>query len=463
MSEEVGVPNRRWHQELGHIVRYFFPFGLERLSIADDEAIKHIAVKNAYSYQKPSQGRLWMARILGEGLFFVEGDEHVQLRKAAAPAFSTSAIKALVPVFWQKGFYLSNLWQQKFTGDSCEAKSIQILPWLSRATLDIIGAAGCGSEFGSLNDPKIPIREAYRAFFQFSILSQVFHNLASFLPGTRQLLAQMNDTVQRSTDIIRNTATEIIQEKQCSSYRQEKGLVALMVRQTAKLNATEESNLGLETMREQAMTFIGAGHETSATAAAWTLHLLSTHLEVQDRLRAEIQETLPFLFGRRSREDYALLEQYDVDQLPYLNNVCRKSLRYIPPAPGIVRKTIGQDRLGGFLVPPDTPIFIYTNTIHCLPQFWGSNANSFDPGRWDNLPANHPGTAYLSFWLGLRGCIGWKFAETELKVLLICLLSKFCFQQDDKVENPEKEKLWRLVMRPKNGIVLKLAALNGGL
>ena len=54
-----------------------------------------------------------MARILGEDLFFVEGDEHVQLHKAAAPAFSNSVIKALVPVFWQKGFYLSNLWQKK--------------------------------------------------------------------------------------------------------------------------------------------------------------------------------------------------------------------------------------------------------------------------------------------------------------------------------------------------------------
>ena len=86
-----------------------------------------------------------------------------------------------------------------------------------------------------------------------------------------------------------------------------------------------------------------------------------------------------------------------------------------------------------------------------------------DPTLWDRLPANHPGTAYLSFWLGPRGCIGRKFAETELKVLLICLLSKFRFQQDDKVENMEKENVWRLVMRLKNRIVLKLAALNGGL
>ena len=73
----------------------------------------------------------------------------------------------------------------------------------------------------------------------------------------------------------------------------------------------------------------------------------------------------------------------------------------------------------------------------------GSNANSFDLDRWDNLPANHPGTAYLSYWLGPRGCIGRKFAETEVKVLLICMLSKFRFQQDDKVENLEKEKVWK--------------------
>ena len=78
----------------------------------------------------------------------------------------------------------------------------------------------------------------------------------------------MNDIVQRPTDIIRNTATETVQEKQCSSHGQEKDLVALMVRQTAKLKATEESNIGLGIMREQAIAFIGAGHETSATAAA---------------------------------------------------------------------------------------------------------------------------------------------------------------------------------------------------
>ena len=78
ISHEVGVPQREWHKKYGPIVRYFFPFGSERLSIADNDALRHMTLKNAYNYPKPVRAKLWMLRILGEGVLLAEGDEHVR-------------------------------------------------------------------------------------------------------------------------------------------------------------------------------------------------------------------------------------------------------------------------------------------------------------------------------------------------------------------------------------------------
>ncbi len=77
IQEECGVPQRRWHQEHGPTIRYFFPFGAERLSIADNQAIHQMTVKNPYNYPKPVRAKLWMVRILGEGVLLAEGSEHV--------------------------------------------------------------------------------------------------------------------------------------------------------------------------------------------------------------------------------------------------------------------------------------------------------------------------------------------------------------------------------------------------
>ena len=67
ITTECGVVQRGWHQQYGPIVRYFFPFGSERLSVTDDDAIKHMTVRNPYNYPKPQRARLWMRQILGEG------------------------------------------------------------------------------------------------------------------------------------------------------------------------------------------------------------------------------------------------------------------------------------------------------------------------------------------------------------------------------------------------------------
>ena len=464
ITEECGVPQRRWHKDHGAIIRYFFPFGAERLSIADDEALKHMTVKNPYNYPKPVRAKLWMVRILGEGVLLAEGQEHIHQRKALTAGFSIQAIRYLTPIFWEKSLLMAKLWRGEMSEDSVTTKSFEVLDWLNRCTLDIIGKAGFGYDINSLKDPKVPIREAYRLVFAFDLFSRMLHGLQAFIPASKYIPAKMNRDMETARGIILDKATQIITEKMDDAERNAsaKDILALIAKENKKLQEAGEPGLAFNTMRDQIMTFLGAGHDTTATGVAWTIHLLSTHPEIQIRLRNEIREYMPFLFDRANSDtniDSTQLAAADPDKLPYLDNVCRESLRYIPPIPMTVRQSLKDDTIGPYKVPGGTVIYVLANTINHLPSYWGETADEFNPDRWDVLPSTVVPNAFMTFLQGPRGCIGRKFAETEMKILLCCLLSMYEFERDFDTPDPEEWKMWRLVLRPKEGVTVKTSLL----
>lgn len=303
ITTECGVPQRKWHTEHGPIIRYFFPFGAERLAVADDKAIHQMTVKNPYNYPKPIRAKLWMVRILGEGVLLAEGSEHVHQRKALTPGFSISSIRSLAPVFWQKALLLSSLWKEEMMEARVTTKSFEILEWLNRTTLDIIGQAGFGTDINSLENPGTPIREAYRLVFAFDIGSRILHGLQAFIPSTKYLPAKMNRDMEAARTIILDTATNIITEKegQAAAHSNHKDIIALISKDNLKMKEAGEEGLSFETMRDQVMTFLGAGHDTTATGVAWTLHLLSKYPHIQTRLREEVKQHMPFLFNPETR------------------------------------------------------------------------------------------------------------------------------------------------------------------
>ena len=460
ITNEVGVPQRTWHQQYGPAVRYFLPLGSERLSFVGDDAIKQLTVRNPYNYPKPERARQWMARILGEGVLIAEGEAHMRQRKALAPGFSVQSIRALYPVFWQKSLLMAELWQKGMINENVKSKPIEVLDWLNRTTLDIIGEAGFGSDFDSLNYPERPLRQAYRLLFNFSPQARFFHGLQSYTTLAKYFPAPLNFDIVTAGRVIRGQANEIIRSKLSKANPNAKDIIALLVRENAKLVAAGEEGLTFETMRNQVMTFIGAGHDTTATGVTWTLHLISKHPQVQERLRAEIQEHMPFLFDASIRSDVQQSANWDVDQLPYLDNVCRESLRYIPPIPFTVRRAIADDYIGGYFIPAGADVYIHANVINRYPGYWGETADRFDPDRWDHLPATYTTNAYMSFLQGPRGCIGRKFAETEMKTMLCSLLSKYRFEMDESFPDQEAWKMWRLVLRPRDGMRLNVTLLE---
>lgn len=460
ITEEVGVPQRKWHQQFGPVVRYFYPLGSEKLSFVGDDALKQMTIRNPYNYPKPARAREWMARILGDGVLTAEGEAHIHQRKALAPGFSVQSIKALYPVFWRKSLLMSDLWAKEMLNEDVQSKTIEVLDWLNRTTLDIIGEAGFGSDFNSLNYPDSPLRQAYRRLFNFSLPARAFHGLQSHTVWAKYIPSPSNFDMVASAKIITGQANEIIRSKLSKANPNAKDIIALLVRENQRLMAAGEKGLTFETMRNQVMTFVGAGHDTTAVGATWTLHLISKHPEVQKKLRAEVHSRMPFLFDANLQSDIQQSAKWDVDQLPYLDNVCRESLRYIPPVPFTARRSIEDDQIGGYFIPAGSDVYMHSNVINRHPGFWGETADQFDPDRWDHLPATYTPNAYMTFQQGPRGCMGRKFAEIEIKTLLCSMLSKYRFETDETFPDQEAWKMWRVVLRPRDGMRLKVTLLE---
>ena len=376
------------------------------------------------------------------------------------------AIRALEPQFWEKGLLLREVLSTNVHNQGGDA-AVEVLEYLSRTTLDIIGRVAFACDVDSLIDPNAPLRAAYSRMFAFDLTSCVSQAVAMYLPWTRRIPTKMNRDTARSAKIISDTAGQIVESKLNEDEERcalpSKDILSLVVRQNGALVIGDGDRLSFDEIRDQVMNFLGAGHDTTSTGCAWTIDLLSKHPHIQDKLREEILTSFPIL-AQSDIDPHCggllMAELNLLDRLPYLSNVCNESLRFIPPVPIVIRECVEDTILAGYVVPRGTNIFISSNAINHLPWFWGPTANKFDPDRWDNLPKEWALGAYQTFLEGPRGCIGRKFAETEMKVLLCCLLSKFRFERDDSWPDQEERKNWRIVLRPRDGIRVKVKTVD---
>lgn len=141
--------------------------------------------------------------------------------------------------------------------------------------------------------------------------------------------------------------------------------------------------------------------------------MLAKHPDVQTKSREEIRSHMPFLFDQEARYNKENIDKADVDLLPYLEDVCKESLRYIPSIPMTVRKTIADDTLAGYHIPAGTTIYLMANAINRLPMYWGDTADKFDPSRWRDLPPTYTTNAFMTFLQG-------ELPFTVLAVNIVC-------------------------------------------
>lgn len=441
------------------MVRFFLPFGIEVISVADDEALKSITIMDPYNFPYPPVVSRELSSIMGKSLWVAQGECHALQRKIMAPGFSMNSIRSLSPVFWKKASSLADIWRRECLSQGKLERIVDVFEWSTRATLDVICEGAFGVSIDSLHNPEVPLHKAYR--LAFSTNYNILQDLRKVFKFLKYHPMRFNSDAVLSRQIIRDEAAKMADLKRESNPSDpgDKDIMSLVIKTNKSLMVPDDQVIA-GILAEHIITFLGAGHDTTATAMAWSFLLLAKHPDVQTKLRNEIREHMPSL-SSHTISTHARPEDFqDPDHLPYLDSVTRECLRFIPTVPFTVRQSCTPTHLGSYPIPPGTLIFIPINAINRLPTYWGPDADTFNPERWRTLPNGWTNNAYMTFLHGTKGCIGRKFAEMELKIMLCCLVAQFSFGIDERMEKAANRKMWRVVQRPKWGVRLKVALIE---
>lgn len=216
--DEVGLPHLKWVKQFpgASFIRYHGLFNRERLLVVSQAAHQYI-LTNCYNYPKPPDVSRALKIILGaKGILFAEGDIHKRQRKSMNPSFAYGNLKSMVPIFWAKSQGLVSAWTQLIARSP--ASEVEVLQGLSAATLDIIGSAGFGYEFRSvegLNDSSIenPLAEAYMDITDTNKQSRVLGVLAFYFPWARSIPFKRHRELDVACATIKRISGEIVSEK----------------------------------------------------------------------------------------------------------------------------------------------------------------------------------------------------------------------------------------------------------
>lgn len=452
-KEPSGEPMKRWMATVPNdgIIRYLGLFNRERILLASPKALAEVLSHKNYEFQRPQFLLRGIMKILGVGLLLSEGDDHKHQRKGLTPAFAFRHIKDLYPIFWSKSREMVKTIEQVELKDNSPNTEAEIGSWASRAALDIIGVGGMGQDFNSLADPDTELNKTYRSVFSPSKQAQILGLLSFFVPGwiVERLPLKRNDDIMAASNIARETSRRLIQQKKRKLEQKEKmdpDIISI---------ALESGVFSEDKLVDNMMTFLAAGHETTASSLTWAGYLLSKHPNVQKKLRAEVHEHISDLNNN--------VGDAIIDGMPYLHAVCQEVLRCYPPVPVTLREAVIDTTIQGYPIPKGTTIMLCPWAVNTSKELWGDDANDFNPDRWMNPgQANSGGAAsnyaFLTFLHGPRSCIGQRFATAELACLLAAFVGKFEFE----MAYPDEEIIIKggITARPKNGMRLKLKVVD---
>ncbi|KAK7452176.1 hypothetical protein VKT23_012279 [Stygiomarasmius scandens] len=448
-------------KEYGPVVRLDGLMGDKQLVIYDPRAMHHILVKDQALYERQNLDAT--ALIFGKGLTGITGEPHRKQRKALNPVFSIAHLRDMLPIFYDVVHKLENGLSRQFEGGT-EAKEIELLSWMSRTALELVGQAGLGYSFDTLEDDAA-------AHPYTGVLKQLFTTLGEMWTARNYLIPwaakvgspkfrrwMLNSApwknghrVRDMSDYLWEVSKEIYAGKQKALAEGDEAVARQVGRGKdiiMKMNSEEsdpENKLDEDEVLGQMSTLIFAAMDTTSSALARVLHLLSTRPDVQDRLRREL------LDARKENEDIS----YDqLVSLPYLDAICRETLRLYAPVSNIFRiakqdvvlplskPVTGVDGtlISEVHVPRNTSIMISIINSNRNPEIWGPDALEWKPERWlsslpnDVVEAHIPGvySHLMTFNAGGRSCIGFKFSQLEMKAILAMLLAKFKFSPSNK-------------------------------
>ncbi|TEB29430.1 cytochrome P450 [Coprinellus micaceus] len=455
-------------EKYGSVIRLNGMFKAPILYTYDPKALYRIFIKDQHIYEEATTFIATNRAIFGDGLLSTLGDHHKKQRKMLNPVFSISHMRKMVPTFFSVTYSLRDIFLNK---TKYGPRDIDMVTYITRAALEIVSQCGLGQSFDPLT---VKEHEEHRYISSMKLLGPLGKNAGmmifrqivmplvykyklgtprlhrlfiSLLPWPR--MHKMRDTI----DVMHETSVEIVEGKKKAMQEgtneslNQKDFMTILLEDNSK--ASEEDRLPDNEVIAQISTLMFAAMDTTTYATSRILHLLALHQDVQDKLRAEI---------RAAKRRFDGEPDYDqLSSLTYLDAVIRETLRRHPPIGTLPReahkdgilslskpvKTVDGKEITELHVPKGTFLIISIDGSNTNPDLWGSDSFEWKPERWLSplpdalLEAKIPGvySHLMTFIGGGRACIGFKFSEMEMKVLLYTLIDLFKFE-------PSKEIFW---------------------
>jgi cytochrome P450 len=374
------------------------------------------------------------------------------------PAFAFRHVKDLYPVFWSKSREMVDTIMQHMKANPQENNVVEIREWASRATLDIIGVAGMGQDFCALANPESELNVTYRTLFSpdKKLIVAIMQLASMFVPTwfLRILPMKRNDELRTSIATIKRVALDLVIRKRAQLEKGGRTDVDILS------VAIESGGFSDDDLVNQLMTFLAAGHETTASALTWAVYLLCKYPDAQKRLREEIHSALPELL---SNPDFQV-QSTDIDGLAYLSAVINETSRIFPPVPLTLRETAHATTIQGHPIPANTTVIICPWATNTSTELWGPDAKSFNPDRWmgpgrANTGGAESNFAVTTFLHGPRSCIGMAFAKGEFACLVAAMVGRFEMELEDSAW--ELKIQGGITARPRGGLRVKLRAVEG--
>lgn len=397
--------------------------------VNDAEIVKDVLIARQSSFGR-DLGALILRELVGDGLITRDEPQHRERRRVLQPAFHREQIASYVDAMGGEAGTALAAWT--------DGATLNMGDEMRRITLAIIGSTLFGPQF---RESAAAVSQVLRRVMKragliapfLSLFKPVTREYRRLLPGGPSLFFAS----QRS-ELDRILCPLIASRRGTGS----KDVLSLLL----ALQEAEEPQFSDEAIRNEIVTFVLAGHETTATALTWASYLLAQHPAAQDELVAEAEAVL----GERT----PTIE--DLPQLRFAAAVFNETVRLYPPVPIFGRRVLEPISIGGYQVPKNASVLLSPYILAHNPAYF-PEPERFLPERWMG-ETSFPRFAYFPFGGGAKMCIGDTFAKTEGTLILAMLARRFRLWLTDA---PEPGLSSRATLQPANPVLLQISGRTG--
>lgn len=400
---------------------YYAPSGGVGLYVVRrPEHVREVLVTQADAYAKTHTAMESLSGVLGNGLLTSDGEVWRRHRRLANPAFAKKAVEGYVAPMIEASVVTAASFR--------EGERVDVAAKMTDLTLRVVGRTLFGTDVAG---DVAKIGDAMRA-------------IQNFLVAPRALPGFIGDIARRKVDAAQRDLDELV-GRLLAARRAKRADPPDLVQMLVDAVDPDETGARLseKDVRDEILTFLLAGHDTTSNTLAWAFWLLTQNPGVEARLRTELREVL----GGRTPT------AADLDRLVFTEAVIKETLRLYPAAPAVARRAVRDATVGGYTVPAGSEVMVWIYFTHRDRRAF-PDPEAFRPERFVGAAeAAIPRGAWVPFGAGPRACIGRTFAMAEAVIALATILQKWTFEYVGKRPPDPKP---RITLFPGGGVPVRV-------